>query len=131
VAQAPQAAAESEGPEGQCATLAFEALPEIPVGALAAGDQPMAIAADDFDGDGRPDVAVASQFSNDISLLLNEGGSFAPVTYLTAGPGPEVHAVAAADLNGDGHVDLLTAGGSGAVLVLLNRGRAEFADAIT
>jgi hypothetical protein len=41
------------------------------------GTGPAAIVAGDFDGDGKPDLAVANGGSNDVSILLNNGdGTF-------------------------------------------------------
>jgi len=42
-------------------------------GASAVGSSPAAVAAGDFNGDGRPDVAVANAGSNTVSVLLNNG----------------------------------------------------------
>ncbi|MBV8556445.1 MAG: hypothetical protein JO116_12850, partial [Planctomycetaceae bacterium] len=46
-----------------------------------AGIEPIALVAGDFTGDGRTDLAVANAGSDDVSVLLNLGGTFAP-------PGP-------------------------------------------
>jgi hypothetical protein len=43
----------------------------IPVATLPCGWAPVAITAADLDGNGRPDVAVANEYSNDVSLWLN------------------------------------------------------------
>jgi hypothetical protein len=41
------------------------------VATLPCGWAPVAITAADLDGNGRPDVAVANEYSNDVSLWLN------------------------------------------------------------
>ncbi len=80
-----------------------------PVGAAPAG-----IAAGDFNGDGRPDLAVANAGDGTISQLLGgPAGAFSPGAVrpiVGATPGGPV----AGDLNGDGRDDLVVpAGGSG------------------
>src|SRR5207245_1390054 len=76
-------------------------------------------------GDGRPDLLVANNGSNNVSVLLNTTApgaavpSFAAATSFGTGTGP--CSVAAADVNGDGRPDLLIANtGSNNVSVLLN-----------
>ena len=53
----------------------------FPETTFAVGSNPVALAAIDFNFDGLPDLAVANQGDNTISILLNQGsGSFAPAT---------------------------------------------------
>jgi hypothetical protein len=68
------------------------------------GGNPQAAAIADFNGDGKPDLAVADLFSK-VYVSLNAGGGIfqTPVGY-PAGFGPS--AVAAGDFNGDGNTDL-------------------------
>ena len=77
-------------------------------GTFAANQDPVAIVAADFNGDGRMDVAVANQLNNEVTVLLGNGdGTFqAPVAY-AAGANPQ--GLAMADLNGDGVPDLIAA----------------------
>lgn len=72
-----------------------------------AGTRPYFIAVDDFNGDGKPDLAVSNNTSNDISVFIGEGdGTFpAPVSY-PAVTGPSC--VITGDFNGDGKPDLAT-----------------------
>jgi hypothetical protein len=80
----------------------------------------------DFNGDGVDDLAVANRDDNSISVLLNNSGTFAPVTYPTGGLGPG--AIAQGDLNGDGHPDLVAANADdGTLSVFLNDGHGGFA----
>jgi FG-GAP-like repeat len=79
----------------------------------------------DFNGDGRPDIAIAGGLSGsgEVSILINNGdGTFkSPVIYSVSG---NVQALAAADLNGDGKLDLVVPSGgtSATISVLLGNG---------
>jgi hypothetical protein len=50
--------------DGTCQTTNFS---------YVAGNSPTAVAVGDFNGDGLPDLAVANFFTNDVSILLNDG----------------------------------------------------------
>ena len=91
------------------------------------GDRPHDILAADFDNDGDLDLATPNEYSDTISILLNNGdGTFAPQTRYQVGDLPL--RVCAADLNGDGHLDLVTANYLGNnISVLLNNGDGTFA----
>ncbi|MGB5163349.1 MAG: VCBS repeat-containing protein [Thermoanaerobaculia bacterium] len=74
----------------------------------AVGSNPSGVAAADFDGDRRVDLAVTSESPDKVGVLRNVGnGTFAaPVNVaLAGGSGP--HSLAAADFDGDGDVDLV------------------------
>ncbi len=80
-------------------------------------------AADDLNGDGKPDI-VTGNFGS-VSVLLNRGdGSFEPKRdYAKTGGG----SLAIADLNGDGKPDVATASADANIVsVLLNRGDGSF-----
>lgn len=83
----------------------------------------------DFNGDSKPDIAIAG--SSQVSVLINKGdGTFlGPVNYNISG---NIRALAAADLNGDGKLDLVvpTGGLSAGVSVLLGNGDGTFANPI-
>jgi hypothetical protein len=69
---------------------------------------PNSIAADDFNGDGDPDLAVATHGANAVSVLLGaSGGDFGTQTTFPVGTTP--WSIAADDFNGDGDPDLVTA----------------------
>lgn len=91
------------------------------------GTNPSAVAVADFNGDGKPDIAVANQGSNSITVLFNDGsGGFggAPVT-LTTGKGPS--AILALDYNGDGNQDIAVANGTdNTIQVFLGNGNGTF-----
>src|SRR6266446_1136229 len=95
------------------------------------GQTPVAVVAGDFDGDGRPDLAVANSGSNDVSILLaNRGHGLTVVTSVPVGDGPR--ALAAGDLNADGTVDLVVANSiSNNVSILLGEGNGRFRAAKT
>jgi hypothetical protein len=89
------------------------------------------VAAADLDGDGKRDLAVANQNSDDVSVLLNEGGArLAEARRHAVGVSP--FQVVARDLDGDGKPDLAVAnpgssdGVSSTVSVLLNKGDGAF-----
>ena len=92
-----------------------------------AGEQPAAVLAGDFDGDGDHDLASANSASNDISVRMNNGdGSFGPASTYQSGGSPT--AIAGADFNRDGDFDLATANtGTNNVSVFLNNGAGIFA----
>ena len=53
---------------------------------MAVGHSPSAVAAGDFNHDGRPDIAVTNKESNTVSILLGNGdGTFQPA--VSPGPG--------------------------------------------
>lgn len=91
-----------------------------------AGTDPIAIAAADFNGDGKPDLVVADSGSKGVSVLMNTGtGTFsAPVKYAV---GNLPSAIATGDLNGDGIADIaVTNETDGTVTVLINNGSGAF-----
>ncbi len=84
------------------------------------GDGPHSVAIGDLDGVNGPDLAVANRFSDDVSVLLNQGdGTFAAAVAYDAGDGPA--SVAIGDLDGVNGPDLAVANRfSDDVSVLLN-----------
>src|SRR5450631_3190860 len=96
----------------------------------AVGAQPFGVAAGDFNGDGKPDLAVANLGCNHVSIRVGEGscGHFKSGVKYPAGSRPIT--VAVGDLNGDGKLDLAVANndpsGNIGVTVLLGNGDATF-----
>lgn len=98
------------------------------VGSQNAG--PRAISLADFNGDGRPDIALTNGGTESVEVLLGNGsGNFGtPVAYLA---GLQPVSVTAGDFNGDGRVDLATANISNTTSVLLNNCLANSNNAAT
>ncbi len=93
---------------------------------FAAGSSPSSVAIADLDGDGKVDVAIANQGSNNVSVLRNtavsgglDAGSLAAKVDFATGTGAV--SVATADLDGDAKPDLVVGNfGAGTVSVLRN-----------
>src|SRR5438876_58233 len=99
-----------------------------PAADFAVGTSPFSVAMGDFDGDGKPDLAVANGGSNDVSVLLGNGdGTFKPAKNYEAGLGGGPLWVAVGDFNLDGKLDLVVANSSSdSVGVLLGNGDGTF-----
>jgi FG-GAP-like repeat/CARDB/Divergent InlB B-repeat domain/Bacterial Ig-like domain (group 2)/FG-GAP repeat/WD40-like Beta Propeller Repeat len=101
----------------------------IPAANVVAGNVPYVVVAGDFNGDGKPDLAVTNNFGNSVSILLGDGaGAFAAAANVAVGLGP--FAIVVGDLNGDGKADLAVANADGNSLsILLGDGAGSFAAA--
>ncbi|HMK48751.1 MAG TPA: VCBS repeat-containing protein, partial [Thermodesulfovibrionales bacterium] len=84
--------------------LSFEAAMNFNV-----GRGPSSVVTGDFNGDGRIDLAVANEGSEDISILLGNGDAafHTAGTYETGSDGAT--SIATGDFNGDGRTDLAVA----------------------
>lgn len=83
---------------------------------------PLSVAIGDFNGDGKRDVVTANSNTDNVSLLLgNGGGGFGVASIFDLGATANFPiAGASADLNGDGRADVVTANfGSSNISVLL------------
>ena len=90
------------------------------------GNEPEAIVAGDFNGDGNLDLAVGiNEIGQSVSILLGDGtGNFTAVTKspITAAGSP----VLVQDFNGDGIPDLLLSDLNGSITILLGNGDGTF-----
>ncbi len=104
--------------------LSFAAPTESPT-----GSQPQAVAVGDFNQDGKRDLVVANEGSDEVSLLLGNGdGWFGSPANSAVGDAPV--SVAVADFNVDGKPDVAVAnGGSDSLSVLLGIGGGAFSPA--
>ncbi|MGA7221073.1 MAG: choice-of-anchor D domain-containing protein [Candidatus Sulfotelmatobacter sp.] len=93
---------------------------------LAVGIDPRGIIVADFNGDGKPDIAVTNRGSNTISVMLGNGdGTFGAAQGYATGADPT--AVAVGDFNGDGKLDLVTSNRAAyTISVLLGNGDGTF-----
>src|SRR5256712_3446229 len=79
-----------------------------PAATFGVGTHPQSVAVGDFNGDGKPDLAVANAGSDTVSVLLGDGdGTFQAARTVAAGSAPVFLAVG--DFNGDGKSDLVVA----------------------
>ena len=94
-----------------------------PTGPESAGDRPRSVAVGEFNGDSRPDLAIANQSSNDVTILLGDGtGNFTPAPTSPEGVGTSPFSIGVGDFNGDSRSDLAVANASaGNVTILLAR----------
>ncbi len=75
---------------------------------LGTGNSPRAVGSGDFNGDGKPDLAVANYADNTVEIFLSNGnGTFGSGILAATGTGPD--ALAVGDFNGDGKLDLAVA----------------------
>ncbi len=97
----------------------------------AVGTAPGSVAAGDFTGDGRIDLAVVNRGDNTVSVLLGNGdGTFAPQATYAVGTGPS--AIVVGDFNVNGRLDLAVANyNANTVSVLLGKGDGTFAPQVT
>jgi hypothetical protein len=96
----------------------------------------IAIAADDFNGDGFADIAFAEN-QGIVGIAVNPGGSSAGLfsTYTSISLPPAIlnnpSAIATGHLTSSGHADLIVGDESGAVVVLLGKGDGTFATPVS
>jgi uncharacterized protein (TIGR03437 family) len=98
----------------------------IPLFDLKAGFNPSSLVVADFNGDGRPDVAVTDETSGKVFVFLGAGnGLFLLPLATDVGLSPQ--AIAAGDFNNDGRLDLVVANSrSNTISILLGLGNGFF-----
>jgi hypothetical protein len=97
---------------------------------ITVGRVPYGVEIADFNRDQKPDLAIANQFDDFVSVLLGDGtGRFSPApgSPIVVGPGPSW--LVATDFDGDKNVDLAVAVSSGTIPILLGNGVGGFTDA--
>lgn len=101
-----------------------------PASTFSTGIFPYSVISLDLNGDGKTDLALANNTSNNVSILFGDGaGSFAAATNFTVGTNPR--SVISADFNNDGKPDLAVShDGSSYVSILLGDGTGGFSSAI-
>jgi len=94
--------------------------------AAGAGGNGGAVAVGDFNGDGKPDIALTDPVANSVSILLGNGdGAFQPAIAYAAGKEPVYLAVG--DFNLDGNLDLVVNNNNhNYITILLGNGDGTF-----
>jgi FG-GAP-like repeat/FG-GAP repeat len=86
---------------------------------------PASMAVGDFNGDGKPDIAVLTYVGATVVVLLGKGDGTFTTAPLTPTVGGNPNSIAAGDLNGDGKLDLVVSGYN-SLSVLLGKGDGSF-----
>jgi hypothetical protein len=92
----------------------------------AGGANPQGLVVADFNGDGKPDIAVSNEFANTINVFLNDGtGNFGnPITTTTQTT--TIGPLTVGDFNEDGKLDLAISASGAQTIILLGNGDGTF-----
>jgi predicted nucleotidyltransferase len=95
-------------------------------------DEPSSVTAGDWDRDGDLDLAVVNSFTDNVTVLLNDGsGGFSEAAGSPVRVGSDPVLVTAGDWDGDGDLDLAVVNSlTDNVTVLLNDGSGGFSEAV-
>jgi hypothetical protein len=98
-----------------------------------AGAAPISVAVGDFNADGKADLAVVNQDSDNVTILLGNGtGDFTPAPSSPESVGDTPQTVVIGDFNSDGKLDLATANYvTNNVTILLGDGTGNFTQPAT
>ena len=94
---------------------------------------PWSLTADDFNEDGRMDIAVTNYHEENVAVFLGYGnGEFSSQTTYFTGVGSKPHWVVAEDFNNDGHLDLVVANSlTDNVGIFFGKGNGQFSTQVT
>jgi FG-GAP-like repeat/Abnormal spindle-like microcephaly-assoc'd, ASPM-SPD-2-Hydin/FG-GAP repeat len=92
--------------------------------AYTVGLQPRGVVVGDFNGDGKPDVAVSNTESGTVSILINHGGGIFQ-SHVDYAVGTSAGSIATGSLRGNGILDLVVVTAQG-VSILLGNGDGTF-----
>jgi Chitobiase/beta-hexosaminidase C-terminal domain/FG-GAP-like repeat/Bacterial Ig-like domain (group 3)/Abnormal spindle-like microcephaly-assoc'd, ASPM-SPD-2-Hydin len=105
----------------------FQTLPLVTVSSSGHLEGPKAIAAADFNGDGKVDLAVSIWDSQSVGILLGNGNGSFQAVQLVSTPNASPTGLAVADINRDGKPDLAECSYNGSIAtVLLGNGDGSF-----
>ena len=94
------------------------------------GELPVAAAVQDFNNDGKADIATANENDKNVSFFLNNGnGTFAPANTFKLGAGAGAFDIVSRDMNDDGNFDIVVSDGLTSLNLAFGNGDGTFAPA--